>query len=447
MKSECPYASSLHPCPCSLRPRNRPRERAAGKAHRRETKREVCGSGRVPRHSSVQGHREDAPQRPEGHRRADRLPEHRLAPDSGADGLAQRGRAGQVGLRALLRAHDVPRHAGVSAREVPGDRSRSSGARQNAYTTDDYTNYHITFPKDDLETMLEIEADRFQNLKYDEADFKTEARAVLGEYNKNSANPIVEARRGPCSDKAFTTHTYKHTTMGFLKRHRGHAQPVRVLARPSSTAGTAPSTRRSSWPATSTRRDGLPLVEKYWGAWKRADTPSPIPQEPPAKGPVYAHVPWTSRDAPLGHRRVPRPGVLRDEEGSTPRSTCSSTSRSATRRTSTRSSSSRSRRSTSSSPSVDVHQDPDLVTVFARVKKRDGRRLRARSRSSRRCAAAARRARRREAPRRGEVERPLRLRPRPRQHGGASRPLLARFVRYSPVLRHVNQLLPRSTRP
>src|SRR3954470_1856143 len=32
-----------------------------------------------------------------------------------------------------------------------------SGARQNAYTTDDYTNYHITFAAEDLEQMLEVE--------------------------------------------------------------------------------------------------------------------------------------------------------------------------------------------------------------------------------------------------------------------------------------------------
>ena len=91
-----------------------------------------------------------------------------------------------------------------------------AGARQNAYTTDDYTNYHTTFAKEDLEKVLEIEADRFQNLDYPEASFRTEARAVLGEYNKNSANPIsklFEATR----DAAFTTHTYKHTTMGFLR--------------------------------------------------------------------------------------------------------------------------------------------------------------------------------------------------------------------------------------
>src|SRR5438270_8311653 len=36
-----------------------------------------------------------------------------------------------------------------------------TGARQNAYTTDDYTNYHITCAAEDLETIVELEADRF----------------------------------------------------------------------------------------------------------------------------------------------------------------------------------------------------------------------------------------------------------------------------------------------
>src|SRR5450755_1786301 len=90
------------------------------------------------------------------------------------------------------------------------------GARQNAYTTDDYTNYYTTFSKEDLELMLKVEADRFQHLDYSVEGFKTESRAILGEYNKNSANPfskMEEVQR----DSAFTTHTYKHTTMGFIK--------------------------------------------------------------------------------------------------------------------------------------------------------------------------------------------------------------------------------------
>ena len=55
-----------------------------------------------------------------------------------------------------------------------------AGARSNAFTTDDFTNYHTTFAKEDLEKILEIEADRFQNLDYPVEAFKTESRAVLG---------------------------------------------------------------------------------------------------------------------------------------------------------------------------------------------------------------------------------------------------------------------------
>ena len=40
------------------------------------------------------------------------------------------------------------------------------------------------------------------------------------------------------------------------------------------------------------------LVEKYWGGWKKGSHSVTIPPEPPAKGPVYAHVPWTSDTLP-----------------------------------------------------------------------------------------------------------------------------------------------------
>ena len=43
------------------------------------------------------------------------------------------------------------------------------GAESNAYTTDDYTAYHLSFASEDLATIIELEADRFQNLAYSEA--------------------------------------------------------------------------------------------------------------------------------------------------------------------------------------------------------------------------------------------------------------------------------------
>jgi zinc protease len=171
-----------------------------------------------------------------------------------------------------------------------------SGARTNAYTTDDFTNYHATFAKEDLGTILEIEADRFKNLSYPEEAFKTEARAVLGEYNKNSANPLnklIEVQR----DHAFAAHPYKHTTMGFIRdiedmpNQFQYAQEFfRRWYRPEYTtvivAGDV------------TPETVLPLVEKHWGDWKPGTYKVDIPQEPLPRGPVYAHVPWPTGTLP-----------------------------------------------------------------------------------------------------------------------------------------------------
>src|SRR5262245_39034796 len=80
------------------------------------------------------------------------------------------------------------------------------GADHNAFTSDDLTAYHALFGKQDLETVFELEADRFQHLKYPEDAFRTEAKAVLGEYNKNSANPLTKLLE-VMRDKSFVKHT------------------------------------------------------------------------------------------------------------------------------------------------------------------------------------------------------------------------------------------------
>src|SRR5947207_4826564 len=42
---------------------------------------------------------------------------------------------------------------------------KAAGADQNASTNTDVTTYYTTFSKEDLDTILMLEADRFQNLK------------------------------------------------------------------------------------------------------------------------------------------------------------------------------------------------------------------------------------------------------------------------------------------
>jgi zinc protease len=93
---------------------------------------------------------------------------------------------------------------------------KKAGASSNAYTSDDRTVYHETFAKEDLDEIMRLEADRFQKLKFSEEQFKTEAGAVLGEYNKNSASPFFKMYE-VMRETAFRKHTYSHTTMGYLE--------------------------------------------------------------------------------------------------------------------------------------------------------------------------------------------------------------------------------------
>src|SRR5262252_6097973 len=172
-----------------------------------------------------------------------------------------------------------------------------AGARDNAGTGNDATRYYSTFAKEDLETILDVYADMFQNLSYSEADFKTEARAILGEYNKNSAEPLeklFEVQR----DHFYQAHTYKHTTMGFIKD---------IENMPNEYAYSKVFFERCYRPQFTTvviagdvtPERVLPLVEKYWGNWKEGSAaPVQIPREPPPNGPKYVHVPWSSDTLP-----------------------------------------------------------------------------------------------------------------------------------------------------
>jgi len=171
------------------------------------------------------------------------------------------------------------------------------GASSNAYTSSDYTCYYTTFSKEDLDTVLSMEADRFQNLKYSEPDFRTETLAVLGEYNKNSANPSQKLRE-VIANTAFDKHTYKHTPMGFLKDiqdmpnqytyslsffdHYYRPEYTTILV----VGDVKPKAVRD-------------LVDKHWGAWKRGNFVPDIPVEPVQDAPRMAQVDWPDATLPL----------------------------------------------------------------------------------------------------------------------------------------------------
>jgi zinc protease len=173
---------------------------------------------------------------------------------------------------------------------------KSAGADQNAYTSDDYTNYHVTFTKDDLEKIIELEADRFQNLEYSEAAFRTEALAVKGEYLKNFSNPTSKAYER-VRDLAFDTHTYQHTTMGFVEDI--DAMPDQLeYSRTFFDRWYRPEKTSVIVVGDVDPEQTFELVKKHWGGWERGGYEAEIPVEPPLAGPIYEHIRWDGPTQP-----------------------------------------------------------------------------------------------------------------------------------------------------
>ncbi len=173
---------------------------------------------------------------------------------------------------------------------------QATGASSNAYTDDDRTVYHTTMTREDFECVLAVEADRFQHLAYSLEDFQTEALAVLGEYNKDSAEPVNKLQE-VLRDTAFDTHSYKHTTMGFLRDIERMPQMYDYSRtffdryyRPEYTTLIV---------AGDVRPDEVRAqVERHWGAWARGGYQCQVPVEPAPAGPRAAHVEWDTYTLP-----------------------------------------------------------------------------------------------------------------------------------------------------
>jgi zinc protease len=171
------------------------------------------------------------------------------------------------------------------------------GGDRNAFTGDDFTVYYTNFPSRFLEKVVDVESDRFMNLEYAVPEFQTEAKAVLGEYNKNFANPFVQLEE-KMNDTAFEKSTYKHTTMGFLKDIEDMPNQFdysRIFFnrfyRPENciiiiTGKFDPS-------------QALALIRKYYSDWKPGSYHVQLPQEPPQTAEKRAIVAYQGETLPI----------------------------------------------------------------------------------------------------------------------------------------------------
>jgi len=171
------------------------------------------------------------------------------------------------------------------------------GADSNAFTTDDWTAYHTVASADALETIIELESDRFLNLSYSEDDYRTEAGAILGEYNLNFSNPISLLRER-LHDLAFTEHPYRHTTIGLLDDIKAMPENYDYSVefydryyRPNNSIIVVV----GDFDQTALER----LVEQYYGDWNAGTFEPTIPAEPVQGSVRTVEVTWPNATLPL----------------------------------------------------------------------------------------------------------------------------------------------------
>jgi zinc protease len=171
------------------------------------------------------------------------------------------------------------------------------GADSNAFTTEDFTAFHITLAKDDLAKVIELEADRFQNLHYELPEFQTEAGAVYGEYRKDQTEPefMLEEK---LRDAAFDRHTYKHTTMGFEADVKNMPQAYEYsrsffqrFYRPENVVLLIVGDFDSA--------AALKQIQTQYGPWKPGYKPAEIKPEPAASGERKAEVAYPGQTLPI----------------------------------------------------------------------------------------------------------------------------------------------------
>jgi zinc protease len=94
------------------------------------------------------------------------------------------------------------------------DLLESKGARVNATTWFDRTNYYEVLPSEWLEDAIALEADRMRTARITEKDKETEMPIVRNEFEKGENLP-VEALDKQVWATAFQAHPYHHSTIGW----------------------------------------------------------------------------------------------------------------------------------------------------------------------------------------------------------------------------------------
>jgi zinc protease len=89
-----------------------------------------------------------------------------------------------------------------------------AGGENNAYTTNDITNYYISIPKENLETAFWLESDRMYSLGFSQKKLDIQKSVVIEEYNQRYLNQPYGDAYLFLRPLAYNVHPYQWATIG-----------------------------------------------------------------------------------------------------------------------------------------------------------------------------------------------------------------------------------------
>jgi zinc protease len=120
------------------------------------------------------------------------------------------------------------------------------GGENNAFTTNDITNYYCTLPAENIETAFWLESDRMLSLAFTEKSFEVQRSVVIEEFKQRYLNQPYGDVWLLLRPLAYKTHPYKWATIGkeishiedatmqdvksFFKKHYNPANAILVVA-------------------------------------------------------------------------------------------------------------------------------------------------------------------------------------------------------------------------
>lgn len=149
----------------------------------------------------------------------------------------------------------------------------------NAFTNNDYTDFYITLPKENLSTALWLESDRMRNLNISEEAYRTEKQVVIEEFKQRYLNQPYGDEQLLLRSLAYKRHPYRWATIGISPEHieRATLEDVRAFYE----LHYRPSRAILSISADMPEEEMIRLAEEYFGDIEDSGVEiAPIEQEP-----------------------------------------------------------------------------------------------------------------------------------------------------------------------